>query len=97
MLCSLHMGLMPFGQKFCGCVGLVWALVCPLLSETELARLCIGEQLTCARLVLLDMLPYCRLFCLSLSKFWGWLAALVVDGLPLTACGFFRSMYMYVQ
>ena len=42
------------------------------------------------------LLPFRRLFCLSLSKFWGLLAALVVDDLPSDACGFFRCMYMYV-
>ena len=65
-------------------------------SENERARLCVGEQLTYARLALLDMLPFRRLFCLSLSKFWGLLAALVVDDLLSDACGFFHCMYMYV-
>ena len=74
--------------------GLCWAdlgTVCHVLSENERARLFAGGQMTCARLVLLDMLPFSSLFCLSLFTLWGLLAALV-GRLSLTACGFFHCI-----
>ena len=57
-------------KTFRGCVGLIWALVCPLLSENERARLYVDEQLTyaiapdcCSDRLFLQSCRWCIMVC----------------------------------